>query len=148
MIVVTGGHVHPGGMYTDLLAAAPRPGPRRALLFRSKARYWEPAGPVSWDMAMTISKPGYRVAIKKGDTLGISATYETDRASWYEGMGIIIAYVADGRRGVDPFKASVDAPTARSPTVTCPRTTTTAARLAACPTRSRCSPPLRAAAAS
>ena len=106
VIVVTGGHVHPGGINTDLWLQ--RPGQaRRALLFRSEAHYWEPAGPVSWDMAMTISKPSYRVAIKKGDTLGISATYETDRASWYEGMGIIIAYVADGRRGVDPFKASV-----------------------------------------
>jgi plastocyanin len=77
-------------------------------LFRSEAKYWDPSGPVSWDMAMTATKPDWRVDIKKGDRLGVSTTYDTERASWYESMGIMFAYLAPPRHGVDPFTGPVD----------------------------------------
>jgi hypothetical protein len=62
-------------------------------------------------MAMKATAPDWRVRVRKGDTLSISATYETRRASWYESMGIMIAYIAydneTGRAaGVDPFVRS------------------------------------------
>src|SRR3954454_9941690 len=84
-LVATAGHVHPGGLYTDLNAT--RAGQTRRL-FRSEAKYFEPAGAVSWDVAMTATKPDWRIALKAGDRLDLSATYDTRRASWYESMGI------------------------------------------------------------
>ncbi len=65
-LVNTAGHLHPG-------RALQRP--RRHArgteqqLFRSIAKYFEPAGAVSWDVAMTATPPDWRVAVKKGDTL-------------------------------------------------------------------------------
>jgi hypothetical protein len=94
------GHVHPGGLQTDLEVV--RNG-RSQPLFRSEAVYFDPAGPVSWDMAMTVAKPGWRAGLKKGDRLRVSATYESERASWYESMGIVVAFMADGVGGPDPF---------------------------------------------
>ena len=40
----TAGHLHPGGLYTDLTATRGR---RTRKLFRSEAKYFEPAGAVS-----------------------------------------------------------------------------------------------------
>jgi plastocyanin len=99
-IVAAAGHVHPGGLWTDLKLT--RHGRTRHLI-RSKARYFDRSGPVSWDMAMTAVGRGWRTSFRKGDRLSISATYETRRASWYESMGIMVLYVADGRRGPDAF---------------------------------------------
>ncbi len=140
VLIATAGHVHTGGLSTDLWmrrAGASYAGPncsrmvkgakrtkcvRRAPkvqgdtvhLFKSEAKYWEPAGPVSWDVAMTGTKPGWRVAVHKGDTLGINTTYETKLASWYESMGIMVVYMADTPStptyGKDPFSAKVDWP--------------------------------------
>ena len=78
----------------------------RVLIQRSRAIYWDPNGPVSWDMAMTESTgPSWMVRVRKGDKLRLSATYETERASWYEAMGIEVVYMADGdTSGKDPFK--------------------------------------------
>ena len=100
-LVWTAGHLHPGGLWTDLRVIRHR---RSKLIFRSRAKYWDPSGPVSWDMAMTATPPRWRVALRKGDRLSISATYETRLASWYESMGIMIAWLAppDGR-AIDPF---------------------------------------------
>jgi hypothetical protein len=95
------GHVHPGGLWTDLDVLR---GKRSRRIFRSKAKYWDPRGPISWDMSMTVTKPRWRVGIRKGDRLRVNATYETKRASWYESMGIDIVYMAPGERGPDPFK--------------------------------------------
>jgi plastocyanin len=103
-IVAAAGHVHPGGLWTDLKLT--RRG-RTRHIFRSKARYFDPNGPVSWDLAMTAAGRGWKATFHKGDRLSISATYETKRASWYESMGIMVLYVADGRRGPDPFKKRV-----------------------------------------
>ena len=80
-LVGTAGHLHPGGLWTDLTAS--RAG-RSVRLFRSVAKYFEPAGAVSWDVAMTATKPDWRVALHAGDKVNLSVTYDTRRASWYE----------------------------------------------------------------
>ncbi len=137
VLISTAGHVHTGGLYTDLSLQRPGAkyaGPkcntkhaaeaRRACrdraprvkgdhvhLFRSHAKYFEPAGPISWDMAMKGTSPDWMVQVKKGDTLNIQATYETKLASWYESMGIMVVYWAPGAEyGRDPFQTKVDYP--------------------------------------
>jgi plastocyanin len=107
-LVAAGGHVHPGGLYVDLKTT--RAG-RTKTIFRSKATYYEPAGAVSWDASMGFTKPGWRVAVRKGDTLSVSATYDTSRASWYEVMGIIdpLWYTTTPVAGApDPFTRPID----------------------------------------
>ena len=137
VLISTAGHVHTGGLYTDLSLSRPgakyagpkcntkrRTAARRACwekaprvkgnhvhLFRSHAKYFEPAGPVSWDVAMKGTPPDWMVQVKKGDTLEIQATYETKIASWYESMGIMVVFwVPDAENGRDPFKTKVDYP--------------------------------------
>ncbi|MCB0868532.1 MAG: hypothetical protein KDB48_07530 [Solirubrobacterales bacterium] len=169
VLVATAGHVHTGGLYTDLYLerdGAKYAGPkcvrppvlkqkpvklrgrkgearRKALkrnrklakrkakarkryqscldrqpdvegnkvhLFRSKAHYFEPAGPVSWDMAMLGTRDDWMVEVKKGDVLSTTTTYETKIASWPESMGIMVAYMAEGQTGNDPYKRKVDYP--------------------------------------
>jgi hypothetical protein len=100
-LVATSGHLHSGGLWTDMSIARDRGRPVR--IFRSRARYFEPAGPVSWDVSMTATRPDWRVRVRRGDRLSITATYETERASWYESMGIMVAYLAAGTAGPDPF---------------------------------------------
>jgi len=100
------GHLHPGGLYTDLTLT--RAG-RTVRLFRSRAHYFEPAGAVSWDVAMTATPSNWRVRVKRGDILAVHGTYDTSRASWYEAMAIMP--VAATRRpvgGADPFTTKVD----------------------------------------
>ena len=137
VLVSAAGHVHSGGLYTDLSLIRPgakyagpkcnrkrRAEARRACwdraprvkgnhvhLFRSHAKYFEPAGPVSWDMSMKGTRPDWMVQVQKGDTLNIQATYETKLASWYESMGIMVVYWAPGAEyGREPFKTKVDYP--------------------------------------
>jgi plastocyanin len=76
-------------------------------LFTSEAVYFDPNGPVSWDMSMTATDGHWRAPLRKGDTLRLRATYETRRASWYESMGIMVLYMAD-ERGPDPFEVQPD----------------------------------------
>lgn len=107
-LVVAGGHVHPGGLFVDLKTSR---GARTKTIFRSEATYYEPAGAVSWDASMTFTKAGWRVAVRKGDTLSVSATYDTSRASWYEVMGIVapLWFTTEPVAGaVDPFTRTVD----------------------------------------
>jgi hypothetical protein len=107
-LVAAGGHVHPGGLWVDLRSSR---GTDTKTVFRSEAKYYEPAGAVSWDASMTFTKPSWRVAVRKGDTLSVSSTYDTTRASWYEVMGIIdpLWYTTDRKvAGVDPFTRAVD----------------------------------------
>src|SRR3954454_10069455 len=107
-LVAAGGHVHPGGLWVDLRSTR---GGRTRNIFRSEAKYYEPAGAVSWDASMTFTKPDWRVAVRKGDTLSVSATYDTTRASWYEVMGIIdpLWFTTDPSvKGVDAFTKPVD----------------------------------------
>jgi plastocyanin len=105
VLVGSVGHLHPGGLWTDLHLQR---GDRRVRLFRSRARYFEPAGAVSWDVAMEATPPTWRVGVKRGDVLSVSATYDSRRASWYEAMGIMpVAFNPDGT-GPDPFAVDVD----------------------------------------
>jgi hypothetical protein len=108
VLVGTSAHLHTGGLYGDLWLR--RGKARRAHLFRSRMKYWEPRGPVSWDMAATATRPSWRVAVHKGDQLEVAATYETKRASWYESMGIMVVYMADGGGGKNPYRTKVDYP--------------------------------------
>jgi plastocyanin len=107
VLVGTAGHLHPGGLWTDLWLER---GGRRVRLFRSRARYFEPAGAVSWDVAMTVTPPTWRVGVRRGDVLSVSATYDSKRASWYEAMGIMPVAFNPGGTGPDPFAVDVDVP--------------------------------------
>src|SRR3954469_45782 len=132
-LVATAGHLHPGGLHTDLWVRrsgaklakpacasrssakvrkrcrrnAPNGYGSNAHLFRSEAKYFEPAGAVSWDVAMSGTPRDWRVQIHKGDTLWTSATYDTRRASWWESMGIMVVYMADREAGSNPFRERV-----------------------------------------
>ena len=105
-LVVTAGHLHPGGLWTDLNLT--RDG-RTVRLFRSRANYYEPSGAVSWDVAMSATGPNWRVHVRKGDVLSTNATYDTSKASCYEVMGImVVGITTDDQGGVDPFDGTVD----------------------------------------
>jgi plastocyanin len=121
VLVAAWGHLHPGGLYTDLNVRrrgarieasrkrdAPRGRGNTAHLFRSSAKYFEPAGAVSWDVAMTATQLNWRVKLRRGDVLSTNATYDTKRGSWWESMGIMMAFMADGGPGHNPFKRRVD----------------------------------------
>jgi plastocyanin len=60
---------------------------------------------------MTRTPDDWRVAVRAGDTLRISTTYETELASWYEAMGIFVLWFAEGESGgPDPFVTDVNRP--------------------------------------
>jgi plastocyanin len=107
-LVATAGHLHPGGLWTDLKLT--RAG-RTVELFRSRAKYFEPAGPVSWDVAMTATPSTWRVAVKRGDVLSVSGTYDTRTTSWYEVMAIMpVAITLAPAGGADPFVRNTAVP--------------------------------------
>jgi plastocyanin len=106
-IVAAVGHLHPGGLRDDI-GVRRGDGPPK-LIFRSQAKYYDPAGPVSWDVSLTASKPRWRTAVKAGDVLSIHSTYEARQSSWYENMGIVLLFVAPHETsGPDPFATTVD----------------------------------------
>jgi plastocyanin len=105
VLVGTAGHLHPGGLWADLYLSR---GNHRVRIFRSRAKYFEPAGAVSWDVAMEATRPDWRVGVKKGDVLTVTATYDSKRASWYEAMGIMPTAFNPGGTGPDPFKVDVN----------------------------------------
>jgi plastocyanin len=103
-LIFGAGHLHPGGLTVDLEVA--RDGPDAGTtdgddpsevrpLFRSDAKYYEPAGAVSWDVSMTATRPQWRISLKAGDTVSIDTTYDVQKASWYESMGILPLSIAD-----------------------------------------------------
>jgi plastocyanin len=107
------GHLHPGGKYIDLDVSRDLNGDGVAgddpsetkPLFRSRAHYYEPAGAVSWDVALEATRPDWRIHLKAGDVVSIHATYDVSKASWYEAMGIFPLAVtkADDPAAKDPF---------------------------------------------
>ena len=106
VLVATAGHLHPGGLHTELNV---RRDASTVRLFRSEAKYFEPAGAVSWDVAMTATTPDWRAAVKAGDVLSTTATYDSAVASWYESMGIMVVWMGDaGLPAPDPFTTAVD----------------------------------------
>ncbi len=92
-LIGTAGHLHPGGLNTQL---RDKRGSSTNTLFTSDAHYYEPAGEVSWDVAMKGTPPDWRVQVQAGDTVSVHATYDTSRADWYEVMGIMPVAVYDG----------------------------------------------------
>jgi len=89
----------------------------RVHLFDSEANYFDPRGPISWDMAMYSTDEDWRVRVEAGDTLELQATYETKIASWPESMGINIVYwardsdlpdPASGANAPNPYVTKVD----------------------------------------
>ena len=100
------GHLHPGGLRTEVDVVR---GADRKRVFTSDAVYFDPGGPVSWDMAMETTRPDFRFRINPGDKLVLNSVYETAHASWYEGMGIVVAFIAPtDTSGPDPFVTVVD----------------------------------------
>src|SRR4051812_17986234 len=106
-MVSTAGHLHPGGLWTDLNIT--RDGVTKRV-FRSRANYFDPVGSVSWDVAMSATAQDWKVNFKKGDVISTTATYDTSRASWYEVMGIMVVGMTDHQvaGGVDPFSGTID----------------------------------------
>jgi hypothetical protein len=92
-LIQTAGHLHPGGLSTDMRV---RRGTSVNRVFRSNAHYYEPAGAVSWDVSMGATPSNWRVKLRAGDTLSVAATYDVGRADWYEVMGIMPVAVYDG----------------------------------------------------
>ena len=97
-LVFGAGHLHPGGLSVDLRVARDGPDAGTAdgddpaevrKLFHSGARYYEPAGAVSWDVSMEATRKNWRISLEPGDTVSINTTYKVKRASWYESMGIL-----------------------------------------------------------
>src|SRR4051794_41934399 len=53
---------------------------------------------------MTATPPSWRVAIRKGDVLSVSGTYDSRTTSWYESMAIMpLAMTVAPAGGADPF---------------------------------------------
>ena len=118
-LVFGAGHLHPGGLNVDLEVA--RDGPDAGNvdgddpsevkpLFKSDAKYYEPAGAVSWDVSMEATRPDWRISLKAGDTVSIDATYDVSQASWYESMGILPLAVTthDDPAARDPFDQAAE----------------------------------------
>ncbi|HVL80252.1 MAG TPA: hypothetical protein VM840_01510 [Actinomycetota bacterium] len=113
-LVVMGGHLHPGGVRTEVELVRKIDGvEHKRLINISDAVYWDHAEranaggpPISWDLSMTgtIRDLGWSVRVKKGDILRLNGVYETDIASWYEQMGIVMTWVLPGdTSGIDVF---------------------------------------------
>lgn len=109
-LIGLGGHLHPGGLTTQVDLVRPE-GARR--IFTSEAKYWDWENPEvvggppnSWDLSMTVTGlPRWGVKVRPNDVLRINATYDTTLASTYENMGIVVAYVSPdpSTPGLDPF---------------------------------------------
>lgn len=106
-LLATAGHLHPGGLRNDLWVERADQS-KKAHLFSSVATYYEPAGPVSWDLSMSATPEDWSVKVQQGDILSTSVTYETAKAAWYESMGIMVVWMAVGdTTGADPFTTGV-----------------------------------------
>ncbi len=92
-LISTAGHLHPGGL--DMQLRDTRANATNTL-FTSDAHYYEPAGEVSWDVAMGATPDTWRVQVQAGDKVSVHATYDTRRADWYEVMGIMPVAVYNG----------------------------------------------------
>lgn len=114
VLVVMGGHLHNGGLRDEVSLV--RDGVEK-LIHVSDAYYFDAADrnkvgapAISWDFAMSgvSADIGWRIKVKEGDILRLNAIYDTEIASWYENMGIVMTWVAPGEtNGYDPFAAGV-----------------------------------------
>jgi hypothetical protein len=100
-LLTAAAHVHPGGLAGYLTVT--RDGVTKRL-FTSHAKYYDPEGAVSWDMAMEAPPADWKIALKPGDVVKLHVVYDVSKASWYESMGIMPAIVVDNStEGLDPF---------------------------------------------
>lgn len=99
-LVWIGGHLHPGGIRDEVSLVR---GGQEKPIFISDGTYWRQdnksvAGgqPNNWDFSMTVSgaQLGWKVGLREGDTLRLNAVYDSQFASWYEVMGIVVGLVA------------------------------------------------------
>jgi hypothetical protein len=104
-LISTVGHLHPGGLSTQLRVER---GGQTNTLFTSRAHYYEPAGAVSWDVAMGMTPEDWRVKVQAGDKVTVHATYDSKRADWYEVMGIMPVAVYYGDEDVGGLDAMSD----------------------------------------
>ena len=114
-LVQIGGHLHPGGLRDEVSLV--RNGVEKPIHY-SDAIYWDrdnpgqAGGPINtWDFSMTTTGAalGWKVNIKAGDKLRLNAVIDSETASWYENMGIVMTLVAPGVfRGVDPFDPDLE----------------------------------------
>jgi hypothetical protein len=106
-LLFTAGHLHPGGVYSELRI---KRGIGERTIFRSDAKYYGPAGAASWDVSLEATKRSWAVGLSPGDVLTLHVGYNVKKSSWYEAMGIMpLAYV-DGQEpnALDPFDPSLD----------------------------------------
>jgi plastocyanin len=130
-LVTMGGHLHPGGLRDEVSLV--RDG-KEVPIHISDALYWDRkysgldpitgdfkqrttgrvgGPPNSWDFSMTGTGAflDWKVKIEPGDILRLNATYDSQNASWYENMGIVMAWVAPNDphapEGIDVFKDDV-----------------------------------------
>ena len=119
-LVFGAGHLHPGGKNVKLMVARDGPDPGSTdgddpseirNVFKSTAKYYEPAGAVSWDVAMRATQRDWRISLQQGDTVFINVTYGVKKASWYESMGILPVAWVPGHpdpAARDPFTQAAD----------------------------------------
>ena len=123
-LIGIGGHLHPGGIRDEVSVV--RGGVEKPIFisdslgWKRGAQSGEAGGPLtSWDFSMTAtgSTIGWKVKVKQGDTIRLNAVYDSQDASWYENMGIVVALLAPkdvekedalhGGNGVDVFDQPV-----------------------------------------
>jgi RTX calcium-binding nonapeptide repeat (4 copies) len=105
-LIGTAGHLHPGGLNTQLRVTR---GATTRTLFTSRAHYFEPAGAVSWDVAMGATTSDWRVKVQPGDRVSVHTTYDVSKADWYEGMGImpVMVYAGTDVGGEDALSPNI-----------------------------------------
>ena len=161
----TAGHLHPGGLHTDLWvrrqgariaeaglreqelgqarasaasANAPRGRGSNAHLFRSNAKYYEPAGAVSWDVAMTGTRHDWAVKVQQG-------RHALDQRDLRHQARRLVGVDGDhgrlhGRaaaRARTPTRSASTSPASR-PTGTCAENNNHGGGRPTCPTRASC----------
>ena len=122
-LINMGGHVHPGGLRDEVSL---KRGNQIVPIHISDAVYWDyqdptRAGgpPLSWDLSMTGTiatpagnlrpKEAWKIAVKPGDELILNGVYDTQLASTYDQMGIVMGWVEPGcdPEAIDPFDPNV-----------------------------------------
>jgi hypothetical protein len=121
-LIGLGGHLHFGGIRDEVSLVREIDGAEvEKPIFISDALYWDwerrdehriGAHPWSWDFVMTVTgAPDWKVKIREGDIIRLNAVVDSEDASWYENMGIVVAYVAPDDPhdppGIDVFEDDV-----------------------------------------
>lgn len=87
-LVWVAGHVHPGGLRTEL--SSPTCG--NQLLFSSAAEMNDDQRSFgSWDFGMTVTPPDWRFTVREGEKLKVTGYYDTQNP-WYEAMAIMVGW--------------------------------------------------------